>query len=847
MHRPRLSIALGLWLAGGVCAAFAEQPPADYRDPELLVIEGAAAFKPREIIDALLWNVDFLQSANPSLPIDAYMATLTQLVEAGYRNAGFPDVRVSVVLGLQPRQVAVKIHEGARCMAGAVEIRGAVTLPIARLVERITQPHPPRGAVARPVRAVGGEVTEKWYDLQGKETALEPAVWAVGKPARFPAPSRTASAAASGDGLDEIRKRLEGFTSDRCLARPNARLYREVSDALKDLGYFFPRFDVEIVPDSSRTSARLVVNVLEELGPTQMGAVEIVGNARHTREQILAYLALKPDALLNSSQCAAIRNRLWRSGRFAKVEVTPQPPSAADKKGRLYIEVAECKGVTPLGQELSEHEQILLRLSEWLADPDRWRSDMVVRLPMPRATVEGVFSPQQGVLATLAKPETTGAPQYAVLVSPQETGFYSPRRGKMLSGPAIGAQLKGQIGLCFVPKQKDGAMRNERAWTVGASWKYDKKISHQPKAFELEISVDPAALISLAHDPDGKHTLRDGVLEVAGPRSRFRVEAATGRLIELWICNEPAAVGSASGEQKTERWHSLTFSVGEFARRVAVLRKATAGGFNEYAAKRPISSVGGFLADETSHWAPAALSSDKRRMRETFRLLFDRQLLAAFDELALRLFQWPDSDFEIPFNEPDQAKGFRHMLAAAGARICGELFPQGSWPWTLARQLVFFVGGQRAYVWHEMQRLHAADDNGPLCDAAAAWLLQSVHAQAAKAFANRGRRRLLSTEFRKDYWLLINEQCAVGKCLRRAAVVFRDLSQQELATMRDAVPPRYAGLFADCVRALRQDRSKPLEVALTELLDALWADGLQQALQAFFEKIDPPARAAKGA
>ena len=88
----------------GAMAAAAQTTVGQYGNPEHLVVEGTHAFTAKQVTASLLWNFDVLMAAHPAAPLDDYLDVLRHKTTAAYREAGFPDVQVSVRTWMSPRK-----------------------------------------------------------------------------------------------------------------------------------------------------------------------------------------------------------------------------------------------------------------------------------------------------------------------------------------------------------------------------------------------------------------------------------------------------------------------------------------------------------------------------------------------------------------------------------------------------------------------------------------------------------------------------------------------------------------------------------------------------------------------
>ena len=110
-----------------------------------------------------------------------------------------------------------------------------------------------------------------------------------------------------------------------------------------------------------------------------------------------------------------------------------------------------------------------------------------------------------------------------------------------------------------------------------------------------------------------------------------------------------------------------------------------------------------------------------------------------------------------------------------------------------------------------------------------------------RPIAARGLERLSLERFKKDCQPLLDEKYLVGQCLRRAATVFRNLSDDDMRLLAEGVDGRYHKYLAACDKALRGDPNRPIDMALDELIDGLWQAGLKGDLEMLLTRLRAPA------
>ena len=154
-------------------------------------------------------------------------------------------------------------------------------------------------------------------------------------------------------------------------------LESQVADALADLGYFFPRFVVDVVPNARRKTAELAITIFNEGPRAVIGEIDTSGNKINSREEIVNYLKVHPGDPYNRKTLFEMKQRLLDSGRFFDVDIKPLATSYSPRL--MWIDVKELNKAPPLSKPLLPEEEMLLKFGKWLGDIDRWQGDMVLR------------------------------------------------------------------------------------------------------------------------------------------------------------------------------------------------------------------------------------------------------------------------------------------------------------------------------------------------------------------------------------------------------------------------------------------------------------------------------------
>jgi len=760
-------------------------------DSALISFEGLETYSVDEIRKGLHGCFEFWLAGHCAAPLDAFVDLLPELVRTGYRNGGFPEAAVTASVNGATGLIEVEVVEGPRYLCGDVIVDGARIIPVDSLVETLTAA--PAASNARSI------------------APAEP-VWKPDWPAPFAASTRQ-------------------------------RLRFCVKKALEDFGLFFPKLEVAVVPGEHRRAALRVT--IDDEGPRGVvGAIEIAGNKRNTREEILEFLALEPGMTIDRQVREEIERKLRESGRFLQCALSFRPPHGGTGAITLHLDVVEYSKAPRLGEELSQGERALLRTRDWLSEFEDRDEDFVFTSGVDSADrlVRFVISHEKGLFCEI-RTSIPGHPRplhYAVIISPERAVVISPGRRKIQPLTDRSFVVTARFDLTASGVDSEQPFRFYFMPSITTPHGDDTGGGADRKAFfDLEMDLLPVAFVGMAHLGEINCNVEEGSLTVEGSSSSITIDLETGRLAEI----------NAVLLEDVE--HFRVASRGRFAR----------GAFDEMAGSflqecegydvdavhgRPISSLLSFIASEIMHHLLAR--SDEARG------VADREVRGAgvavsrlAEYLALesldRLIPEPQADasikapFFIPTSDPAAGTNLMEIVARAGLPLAHQLFPPRSWPCTLIRESLLMIRGKGLYARAELQRLYESNRMGPVGFCATAHLLTLVDARMAKAFAAKGI-RLLSTEgFRKDCLALLEGESILGDILYETAQSLRTLTAEESLALGAGIGGLEGEIFAACIERLRKNRERPLSESLPSALEPLWDRVLKDRIETLLRDV----------
>jgi len=782
-------------------------------DTTNLSFEGNKTFAARNIRDGLVTNIDFLLASNPSAPFSKYLEAVQEHVRKGYEHNGFPQVQVTTRFDKDSEKIVVKIQEGAQYNRGPVRILGAKTLPVDSFVNRLTQPWPLPESVPKTPQLPGERdknglcvnPTESFrhIDNTGQPVRPKKPIWETGEPAAF---------------------------SEAYLKFLN----KNIREVLSEFGYFFPALEVKIVPEPNKECAELLVEILDEGPKGTIGEIEIAGNNKNTREQILKYLGLEVGMEFNRSLITKTEYLLWRSGRFLNYTVSPDVINPREPRLKLHIDLNEYEAAPPLFKELLPTEKTLLKLQEHLSNLPYSQEEAVISYHSKKleALLRMIISPQKGVLfvAENTDPNSKHDISGAALLAKERLALFSPGRQRKLICPPLPGQMEVLFSILPNPNQKE-----ETFFTLVPGIAFHSEESDQP--YRLTIKLAPVAFIYTAYKNDISYSPSKEELIITGKKYQLKIDAESGKLIELFI---------TMAEKQEVR---LVIEKEAFDEAMKRIEEATAGFPNAFNAKEPLSSTVKYLTEEQTLHKILRMSSlcekatpvQLARAATVFAKILEKRPLAPLEVLLFKSRDKSGESFESPpvYSEDMEAatKKLIPQISAVVFRYCNNLFPQRSWPWTVAREAVFVTSGREAYTMAELKRIYESKETGPIGCLTTSKLLSLVKSPLAHTFAARGLERLSADDFRCDWQLVIEGESVLTQCLTRTAEAVSDLNDEDIEALVAILPPEHAAFIRDSARLLRKGKGRPLGEVLRPALDEYWEKALKKKIEAALKKL----------
>lgn len=457
-----------------------------------LVIEGAEAFTPKAIREALFNELDVIAACDPYAPAGELEAVIADKTLAGYRAAGFYDVTVSVIASSD--KLAMTIHEGDRYTNGEISISGAHHLDADKIKAHLTAPQ-----------------------------------------------------------ADGLKRRPLWRTDERAAFGPEveARLTTAVLVAVNDQGCFRPKVKVTVKSDGRTKQATLRVRLRDEGPLSTLGDVEIEGNDRDARQAVLAYLGIDAQAPLTRELREEVEHRLLASGRFRSVRWRLGEANDRTASWRPRLVVRDFDLAPPIDEPVTREEAALLKAAEWFERFEQ--SDQEILFEHGKAIVT-VLAPRRGFIVTLkmegADAVAPGEPgfDHAIVVDENRVAWYSGTQHSRLvaqppPSPFTGAAIMNLIG--SAPKWDS---EGELTFEAGLSTKTQKGYHRHA---DIRIKLSAAAALSVVHKHNAKSRWDGDLVVFEWDKCQLRINARSGKVMEYLVENRAADGDAASTRMVT--------------------------------------------------------------------------------------------------------------------------------------------------------------------------------------------------------------------------------------------------------------------------------------------------------
>jgi hypothetical protein len=258
-----------------------------------------------------------------------------------------------------------------------------------------------------------------------------------------------------------------------------------VNNTLADLGYFFARVNVTVLPEPPRQTAILRVEILDEGSKAILDQIEIIGAEKNPREVILDFLGLKLGMAWNRDLLLERERLLWQSARFVSYKLSTLPPDSSGKQA-LRIELREMREAPPLSQALSRSEKTLLKFQDWMMSWPASQEDFVITLtqespPGTNSRVLHAVLATNGMAMALSDIDPQ-APQgirlsYGLIASTNGDGLFALDQQRKLVSPPLNQNVIAFVN--FLPNPDPTASNRFDLLMGGGREQHEPIVSNQ--------------------------------------------------------------------------------------------------------------------------------------------------------------------------------------------------------------------------------------------------------------------------------------------------------------------------------------------------------------------------------
>jgi hypothetical protein len=789
-------------------------------DPELIEFSGNQTFSTATIRKQLMMSAGYMLGSHHLALRGPFLVMLREKIRSGYQNCGFPEPAVEVRYDKERRRAEVRILEGKRYRCGEVLVEGVPADMAKTLITRLTIRPESTNYPALPAGA-GTESSRVTYnaEIRAKDAsrsrpfareADQTVFWEAGEPVSF---------------VESVRQELQ----------------RIAQQALAQHGLFFPKLEVKIRTSAEKTTAELIVEVVDPGPKAVIDEIVVEGCRKNTKAQILDFLGLKTGMPINRATLDEAELKLWDSGRFRLYELDPELTPAenpADRHLRLVIRVVEFDSIPGLSEPLSETQKAMLLLARYIAGAGARGEELVLKatgkndvLPM-NIFGEVILAPGKGFLMRIADPkaELKGF-AYSFTLSDTNFAIYDHARKARLAIANAKLNLRAFLSLLPTPPEDTNTVN----FSVGAGFTgVTSEDKRQKPGMYFEFTIAPAAMVEQAKNFAGETVLANDSWTIIDSNIVLRIDARTGRLEQLtWTFSEHRG--------ETNRM-SIQLATGAFAKACGELETAGGACTNYYSPDHPATSTVAFLAGEFLRLGLYRLATNMpAARRELLASSLERLITPEFLDVDPEEQPGPaEETFAIPLDVTDLAVAQNNLLALYSGivfRYCSEWFPKYSWPWTLARESALVLASKGLYADGELERISRSEDTGPVGSLVTAWLLGQVNPAAGRTFATRGLTRLSATDFKADCRLFLEGDSGLARTFAKLAASLRKMPESEVEALAANLPLEEATLLRDSAKALRASPNETLVKVLSPALDRYWDTSLRAIVRAKLLKL----------
>jgi hypothetical protein len=797
-------------------------------DPERIVFDGVSLFPEQQLRLALACDLKYQAAARPSNDTADFLDALEKRLLEGYLNSGCPDAKVRAWRDSKRKAMVVHVDEGPRFRKGEVLVTGPKVINQQAVRDFLTKPQR-----ARPwVYQLGGKRLDIFQkeEKEGKKTNEE----------------------GSANSHDNVTIWESGEAID-FRRIDNSQLERGIRFALAELGYAASPFRVELERDGKQGVANLHVSILQDMPRAVVADIEVAGLKRDSRDALLGYLKISPGDALTGETLRRLDERLSDSCRYwtHKIEVavpfSPDryPPQPATSKSKLVLTLEEYEPAPPLSKPLSSIDETMRRCAGWLNSlaRDFGRSDLIITTAA--ADLRGLAQHAQLVLAadgTIAFDVQLASNDWrlnhSAIVGPHGIEVYDWKNNDKF---CISKQFSPIAQLLVRATHAENGNQESHIMFGYALGNSEKE--SVPARFPIDIRVEPAALLHLAHKEPIKAESRDGMLTLTEDEFELQVDELTGAIRSL-KCASFLSAGISAIDFRSKP--------GLATRMIEKLQLRGNDCQNLCDEKNPLGSAVTYAIQQLERQPFVQIDPEPR----AFWRIADKVSTSN----ALRSVTNPESNslleaglatnrFEIPGQPEFSFENWEDSIGYYIPFLVDKTFPRGSWPWTVSRELCFEdedlgVDSKTNYArcCREYNRMNADREFGPLCGLITAELWQTIYPNSSKAVtecAEDGLRDMSDGAFLRDIRLLTDGNHGLAVLSRSIAEACGSMSPEDKEDVLKLLPLEYHDIFEGLMarrKTMPNERSgDAVQAVMLEAWHNRWKSEVEAKLKAIAE------------
>lgn len=620
---------------------------------------------------------------------------------------------------------------------------------------------------------------------------------------------------------------------------------KSVAVAIAEIGYPEAEFKIAF-PASSEGDKHFVdleIDVTAVGSSLTIGEINFTGLEKHTPEQMLEFLELKSGMPLSLDMQEQIVGKLLKSGRFLMAEVTHEPFLFDPAEPLdLNIRVREYDLVAPLGVELTELQQTLMKTSEWLSTWGEEGDDLHVKISASNGQAKEVI-------------ESFVPPQYHSFCDPAlGTGTPGTLCVDFMTSPEIGSVMTLQV----IDAQGSAFMRRTILLTSTAqgliAWQNKKKWLQTE---QVSIVCTQSILGQWHRNSDDRRAeFQFGYGFNSNPTGGLKSEFKTTAAAVIHMVNIGTPTTLFEGDLCRITWEDGEF---DFSRESGAIQKISAASSE---AKIEVTSGKGLVAaelarvmDETKDWenrcqpdrkwpALAAMiledvkavdPQDANALVLLLSLLSDE---AAVKRLSKGLTLFTDRhDFSVPqerrmTTQQTQYNRFNLVMLAFSCAPVGSFFDRVQ----AASRVAEKTGTKDAYSDLIKDFLSEEHEGAVYCHLMAHYY--RTNRASSAIFAKAGLERLSTEQFQSDAMPFITEPCVVREFICGMVIWLQGTSDENVESLASLIAKNLKDKndqpvnIRPIVAEIRRQRDKSPEDVLSLIIPLIWEAGLRAWIEA---------------